>query len=256
MAEYPYHEAASVFPLIEGDEYEALKTDIREHGLLNAIELLDDEIIEGRNRYRACSDVGVEPKFVQAILPDGMGPTEYAVSKNVLRRHLRPDQLAMLAQDLRPKLEEEAKARQLAGVAPESGTASENGRQRAPATRERLAETFHVGKDKVDGAKKVYTKSRKIAAKVRSGEMTLAKAMRDLEITTPKPKTEPDPGRTPKAWTGAAEKIAKSAEALRSADQPENAVQGDLDLVVTRARQAIGDLEALIARVNGEGGEQ
>lgn len=61
--EYEFHEIANVFPLLEGEDYSKLVEDIREHGLLDAITLYEDKILDGRNRYRACLDAGVEPFF-------------------------------------------------------------------------------------------------------------------------------------------------------------------------------------------------
>jgi ParB-like chromosome segregation protein Spo0J len=41
--------------LLLGTEFDELKDDIREHGL--------HEILDGRNRYRACEAAGIEPTF-------------------------------------------------------------------------------------------------------------------------------------------------------------------------------------------------
>ena len=50
-----YHEVADIFPMMSGDEYEALKVDIAENGQREPIWLHSDgRIIDGRNRHRAC----------------------------------------------------------------------------------------------------------------------------------------------------------------------------------------------------------
>ena len=54
--------AAQVFPLLQGDEFQALCEDIREHGLQEPIKVLDGRVLDGRNRLRACPRVGVRPR--------------------------------------------------------------------------------------------------------------------------------------------------------------------------------------------------
>jgi N6-adenosine-specific RNA methylase IME4 len=89
-----FHELANVFPLIEGDEFAALVADIGKQGLLEAIVLLDGKILDGRNRYRACLEAGVEPHFEEF---DGEDAVAFVVSKNVARRHLDESQRALAA---------------------------------------------------------------------------------------------------------------------------------------------------------------
>ena len=58
-----FHPLADIFPLLEGREFDELVEDIRLHGLHEQIVLHDDKILDGRNRYRACQEVGVAPQF-------------------------------------------------------------------------------------------------------------------------------------------------------------------------------------------------
>ena len=61
------HPVAEIFPRIHGEDFVALKADIRKNGLLEAIWTYQGEIIEGRNRYYACSETGVEPRFREPL---------------------------------------------------------------------------------------------------------------------------------------------------------------------------------------------
>jgi hypothetical protein len=79
------HPLAEKYPLLEGDDYEELKESIRLYGLLNPIWLYEGKILDGRNRYRACRELGIEPEFARY---DGDQPEGFGKAQNVDRRHL------------------------------------------------------------------------------------------------------------------------------------------------------------------------
>ena len=79
--------------------------------MLEPIVVKDGEIIDGKHRYKACLELGIEPKFME--LPQGISPLDYVISKNLRRRHLTADQRAVIAQEILPMLEEEARKRQI-----------------------------------------------------------------------------------------------------------------------------------------------
>src|SRR5688572_13286990 len=61
---FPVHPLAESFPMLEGDELDALVDDIRTNGLLNPIVRdTNGRLIDGRNRLKACALAGVEPRF-------------------------------------------------------------------------------------------------------------------------------------------------------------------------------------------------
>lgn len=80
-----FHELADAFPLIEGREFDELVADIKAYGLREPIVLLNDEILDGRNRARACEAAGVEPNYTTY---PGDDPVAYVISCDVRRRHL------------------------------------------------------------------------------------------------------------------------------------------------------------------------
>jgi hypothetical protein len=90
MSELAYHRLAELFPLLEGEEYDQLCDDIEEHGLREPIVICDGDILDGRNRYRACVARKVEPQFRE--LPESIDPFDFVVSANLHRRHLTPAQ--------------------------------------------------------------------------------------------------------------------------------------------------------------------
>lgn len=55
-----FHDYAQLFPLIIGDDYEALLEDIDTNGQRAPIVLYEGKILDGRNRYRVCKDLLIE----------------------------------------------------------------------------------------------------------------------------------------------------------------------------------------------------
>ena len=110
MKRLQLHPACKLFPKLNDAELQELADDIRANGLQNSIVLLDGKILDGRNRHAACKLAGVKPRFENW---DGDGsPVEWVISQNLMRRHLTASQRAVVALDLLPMLEKEAKQRQ------------------------------------------------------------------------------------------------------------------------------------------------
>jgi hypothetical protein len=114
---YPPHPAADIFPPLEDEQLDELAADIKANGLHDAIELLDNTVLDGRNRYAACILAGVEPRFVQWTARPGETPLSYVLTKNLHRRHLTESQRAMVAAKVREYLMPAAKERQEASRA-------------------------------------------------------------------------------------------------------------------------------------------
>ena len=92
---YPVSRLASALPAMPGRDYEGLREDIRENGQKDPIAVLDNEILDGRHRLRACDELGIEPRY--EFLPADTDPLKYILSKNRHRRNLNPSQSAIAA---------------------------------------------------------------------------------------------------------------------------------------------------------------
>jgi len=97
--EYEFHPIANIFPLMEGEEFKALVEDIKANGLREPITLYEGKILDGRNRYRAVMDAGLQYRLKdQDFKPyTGTKPLEFVISANVHRRHLDTSQRALTA---------------------------------------------------------------------------------------------------------------------------------------------------------------
>lgn len=129
--EYSFHPIAACFPLLAGKELEELKQDIRINGQFESIWVdTSGRIFDGRNRYVACKQLGIEPKFRQ--WRDDDPPASMIVGLNMHRRHLSASQRAMIAVKVARALEADAKRRQvkaLSGNVKIGKPAPENGKK-------------------------------------------------------------------------------------------------------------------------------
>ena len=83
-----HHPAADAFPMFDASRHAELVEDIREHGQREPITLCDGMILDGRNRYKACVELGMTP---QTKTYEG-DPWAYAWSLNGQRRDLVEEQ--------------------------------------------------------------------------------------------------------------------------------------------------------------------
>jgi len=93
-----FHPVAELFPLMSDEEFAGLCADIEANGLRSEIWTYEGKIIDGRNRFNACTKAGVEPRYREW---NGAGSlVSFVVSLNLNRRHLSESQRAMVAQKM------------------------------------------------------------------------------------------------------------------------------------------------------------
>ena len=106
---YEIHPTAAIFPMMPNEALDELAADIKQHGLRDPIVMLQDRVIDGRNRLEGCHRAGVEPTFTEWT---GTGSVvAWILSVNLHRRHLSDQQRAMLAARVAQELAAEAKER-------------------------------------------------------------------------------------------------------------------------------------------------
>ena len=202
LGPYEVHPFADKFPLIEGEEFDELVADIKQHGLRDPVLLSHDRtmLIDGRNRYRACEAAGREAKWTTlgAYFTEEM-ILDLIVSANVERRHLDAGQRSFLALDYEAAYAEVAKAAQaeVARRTAEKVNAQVTGssfvadrpqttphpisapiRPEDRKSRERAAKVVGASGRGVQRAKAVQRDSPDLADQVRSGKLALDAADR------------------------------------------------------------------------------
>lgn len=163
-----WHEAACIFPMMDEERLNELVEDIKENGQQVEIELYDNKILDGRNRYRACMVAGVEPRFCDVT--NDVEPLSYVLSMNLQRRHLDVGQRAFVALNVEEYEAKAAKERQ----------SKLNGKTQLPVklpeaskgdARDKAAEQLSVSGKTVSDAKAVAQASPELAKLGVSGKL-------------------------------------------------------------------------------------
>ena len=165
------------------EEFNDLVEDIRKHGLREPIWTWEGGIIDGRNRYLACTTAGANPEFREW---DGQGSlVEFVASLNLHRRHLTSSQKAMVSVNMLPFIEEEAKERKKRK--PTISKLFDFDVEKFPPQNKELLKTEGKSRDHVakltgtnpryvSDAKKIKQKAPEIAEKVLEGKLSIPDA--------------------------------------------------------------------------------
>lgn len=147
------HPYADKFPMLAPDEHEALRESIRENGLRSPV-VADSEgrLIDGRNRNKACEELGIEP---EVIIYDGDDIAEYVLDCNVTRRNMTAGARAMAT----------------AMVLAEDGK-RDNGRWRYGSA----SEKFQIGKSRLAEAGLILDFKPDLAERVAFGDLAFSDA--------------------------------------------------------------------------------
>ena len=178
---YCYHPACLLFPKLGKAELQELADDIKANGLRNPVVRYQGKILDGRNRLSACEIAGVKPRFVEW---NGTGsPVEWVISENLIRRHLTSSQRAVVAHDLLPMLEAEAKQRQRLGMGRGKRVSKEldtlSGKGAASSIAARITKTNATY---VQAVKNISIETPELVEELRNGNLTVPEA-RELART-------------------------------------------------------------------------
>jgi 16S rRNA G966 N2-methylase RsmD len=224
----PVHPAADLFPLMQGDEFEALVESIKTQGLREPAWLTKDgALLDGRNRVRACQAAGIKPEFRQF---NGEDPVAFVMALNMDRRHLTVGQRAALALKLVPMYEREAAKRIPQAAQQPRGVKSAVADLPRQKSRDMAGAAAKVSGRAVAQAKRIAEKAPDLLAKVESGELALDRAEREVKTREAREREQRRQTEAEQvALSGTTFDIRRGDFQTVLADLPDNSV----DLVVT-----------------------
>jgi hypothetical protein len=171
MSVLDLHPLCTLFPRLEGAEFDALKADIIANGQREPITVHEGLVLDGGNRYRACVEAGIEPRLKEF---DGADPVAFVLSANLHRRHLQQGQQAVIvarAQDW-AKAQAVGRPAKSGNVAGLNTVADRAGQSGASERTQRMAD-------------KVARQSPELAQQVAHGKISLPKALEQLAPRAP-----------------------------------------------------------------------
>ena len=180
---YEYHPIANIFPMMSKDERTRLKASITDVGQLEPVLIYEGKILDGRNRYEVCQELG---KTIREAVFDedemGMNAVQFVMATNLSRRSLKPSQASMAGAKLLSYYEDQAKERQAElgkshGDDP-SGKFTSRGR-----ARDEAAKVVGVSGKSISDGKKVLNKGTKeLQDAVDAGEIAVSKAAKIADL--------------------------------------------------------------------------
>lgn len=185
-SEIEVHPICAAFPMMTGDEFDELLADMQKHGQREPVTYWRGQLIDGRNRLKACEVLNIEPDTCELdACEDGVS---WIVSQNLHRRHLTPSQKAMVAQSIREHYDAEAANRKAEGQ--RRGAATTKGLveilppsdDRAKA-RDKAGEAVGVSGKLVDAAKKVVEAGiPELSEAVTAGKVAVSRAAKIADL--------------------------------------------------------------------------
>ena len=178
------HRYAAIFPLLDDDDLADLAADIKRHGQRETVLTYEGQILDGRNRWRACELAGIPCRTEDAGVADDLEAIDLVMSLNLHRRHLATGQRAIAAARAKEMYEEDARGRMLAGVKqrPPSNPGAnlpQGSADRAPRPRDIVAKQMNVSARSVQSASKVLSSGApELVSAVDSGSITLHAAVK------------------------------------------------------------------------------
>jgi hypothetical protein len=168
--EMKFHELANVFPLMEGAEFAELVASVRARGQMEAIVIFEGQILDGRNRARACQAAGLERVESEEFEGTFAQAREFVISANITRRHLDPSQRAMIAA-------------KLATIGHGGDRRSDQAANLPVETQAEAAERLNVSERSVRDARKVLDKGApELVAAVERREVPVSRAAKIAEL--------------------------------------------------------------------------
>jgi N6-adenosine-specific RNA methylase IME4/ParB-like chromosome segregation protein Spo0J len=173
-----FHEVVSIWPRLPENDFQALVADIKTHGLIEPIWTYQGKIIDGRHRYLACQQAGVEPRYREW---NGQGSlVAFVVSLNQHRRHLESSQRAVIALEIERLFALEAKEKEKRRKEASTFQIFEKSIPVLPQTHatEQAATIMQTNRQYVSDAKRIQREAPELVSLMRDGVINLPDAKR------------------------------------------------------------------------------
>jgi len=186
---YEFHQYANLFPLMAEEDRQRLADDIKNNSQREPIWLFEGKILDGRNRYLACLDVGETPIFEQFEGSESEALSA-VISWNLERRHLTSSQclaVSIEANELAESIAAEAKKRQIeSGGDRKSESYKESVveffpqpiNQEDSKTRSKIAKLFRTNPRYVSDGKRINASAPELFEPIKQGKITVPDAVR------------------------------------------------------------------------------
>ncbi len=183
------HPLVEALPLMTPEEYQQLKHDMDISGQQEAIVLFEGKILDGRNRHRACLELGREPRC-REFEGDQKAAFSYVISANLYRRQLSSSQKAVVALNILPCIQEDLQEQRIETLKGKAKTTKDVELWAEPApppevkeirTQRLAADVLNVADRYVANAAVLQEKAPEMVKDVLSGEISLPKALKSLK---------------------------------------------------------------------------
>lgn len=119
--DYEFHPIANEYPMMSEWSYRLLVEDIKKNGQRTSIALYDGKILDGRNRYGACIELGIDPKFKDSGCKSDEEARAFVESMNDRRRHESEDALKQRIERRKKVVELRGQGKSTRAIAEEVG---------------------------------------------------------------------------------------------------------------------------------------
>ncbi len=199
IQEYEIHPLADLLPMMSERESMLLRADIFKNGQQEEIILLDDMILDGRNRYKACIDLGITPK-TKKFEGDKGAALEFVIARNIHRRQLSASQKSIVALNCLPHIRDVVARERIEKIR----AARKEIQAMLPGTTRKAASNLQsrdiagmlvgVSGRSVQYALDLSKKAPEMVAKVMRGDIALSKALLEAKVKVKKNKgSQADP---------------------------------------------------------------
>lgn len=156
------HKYSNLFPMMNLQEFNGLKRDIKENGLIEDIITFEGTILDGRNRFKACKESKVKPRFKEY---NGNNPLQFVISTNLKRRHLNESQRAVVG----------SKLATLSLGSNQYGTAN-------MPTQSEAANQLNISERAIRNVKEIQQKAPKRIKEIEDGKAKVGSVLREIKL--------------------------------------------------------------------------